>query len=307
MDKLRAMTVFVRIVEAGSLTGAAARLGTSLASVVRALGGLEQALGVRLLNRTTRRIALTDEGHEYHERCRRLLAEIEDAEALLTDRRATPAGRLALTAPVMFGRLHVAPVVIDFMQHYPAVRVELSLLDRVVDLLDEGIDLAVRIGPLPDSSLVATPLGETRHVVCASPAFLARHGVPQRPADLAGQPGIRFTGLGRASVWEFADPQAGRRATAAPARVVPGEAFTTNQIDPALDACVAGLGFGRFLAYQVHALLARGALVQVLAGYEPPPRPIHLVCPHARLLSSRVRTFVDHVAPLLRARLRAAG
>jgi len=321
MDKLHAMTVFVRIVEAGSLTGAATRLGTSLASVVRSLAGLEGALGVRLLNRTTRRIALTDEGREYFERCRRLLAEIDEAEAVLSDRRATPAGRLALTAPVMFGRLHVAPVAIDFMRRYPGVRIELVLLDRIVDLVDEGMDLAVRIGALPDSSLVATPLGATRRVVCASPDFLARQGVPAQPSDLAGRPCVRFTGLGRGAIWEFGDsgddgsgddrgmPAARRGGSGRGRRSAPGtrvsvdDAFVSNQIDTALAACTAGLGFGRFLAYQVRAALAGGELVRVLAAYEPPPVPVHLVCPHSRLLSSRVRTFIDHAAPLLRARL----
>ncbi len=307
MDKLQAMTSFVRIVEAGSLTGAAARLGTSLASVVRSLAALESVLGVRLLNRTTRRIALTDEGREYYERCRRLLAEIEDVEAALCDRRATPVGRLALTAPVMFGRLHVAPVAIDFMQRYPGVRVELALLDRIVDLIDEGIDLAVRIGPLPDSSFVAMPLGSTRRVVCASPEFLARHGVPVRPADLAGKPCVRFSGLGRSLNWDFGDSSddatKSRRRGAEGARVTVGESFVTNQVDTALAACAAGLGYGRFLAYQVRDALVRGALVRVLEAHEPPPVPVHLVCPHSRLLSSRVRTFIDHAAPLLRARL----
>src|SRR6185369_338463 len=165
MDKLRAMTTFVRIVETGSLTAAAERLGTSATSVVRSLSALEQALGVRLLNRTTRRMALTDEGRDYFERCRRLLAEVEEAEASLLARQVNPSGRLVITAPVMFGRLHVAPMVTDFLAAFPDVRVELLLVDRVVNLIDEGIDLAVRIGALPDSSLVAVALGTTRRVL----------------------------------------------------------------------------------------------------------------------------------------------
>jgi DNA-binding transcriptional LysR family regulator len=171
MDKLRAMTTFVRIVETGSLTAAAERLGTSPTSVVRSLSALERALGVRLLNRTTRRMALTDEGRDYFERCRRLLSEVEDAENALLARQVTPAGRLVITAPVMFGRLHVAPLVIDFLAAFPDVRVELLLVDRIVDLIDEGIDLAIRIGTLPESSLVAIPLGSTRRIVCASPGI----------------------------------------------------------------------------------------------------------------------------------------
>ena len=194
MDKLRAMTTFVRIVETGSLTAAAERLRTSPTSVVRSLSGLERALGVRLLNRTTRRMALTDEGRDYFERCRRLLSEVEDAEAALLARQVKPAGRLVITAPVMFGRLHVAPLVIDFLAAFPDVRVELLLVDRIVDLIDEGIDLAIRIGTLPESSLVAIPLGSTRRVVCASPAYLASHGQPRHPNELPGHRAIRVVG-----------------------------------------------------------------------------------------------------------------
>jgi DNA-binding transcriptional LysR family regulator len=300
MDKLRAMATFVRIVEAGSLTGAAERMATSLTSVVRSLAALERALGVRLLNRSTRRLALTDEGREYFERCRRLLAEVEEAEAALTARQLSPAGRLAITAPVMFGRLHVGPVVSDFLAVYPALRVELLLLDRVVDLLEEGIDLAVRIGELPDSSLVALPLGSTRRIVCASPAYLAGHGSPRSPAELAGHRCIRFTGLSPGQEWEFAGE-------GPPQRVAVADILATNHIDAALDACVKGLGCGRFLAYQARELIAAGALVRILPGFEPPPVPVSLVYPHSRLLSSRVRAFIERAVPALRECLRERG
>lgn len=298
MDKLRAMTTFVRIVEAGSLTAAAERLQTSLTSVVRSLSALERMLGARLLNRTTRRIALTDEGRDYFERCRHLLAEIDEAEAVLSARQVKPAGRLAVTAPVMFGRLHVGPVVTDFLAAYPEVRAELLLVDRVVDLLEEGIDVAIRIGPLPDSSLVAMPLGSMRRVVCASPDYLARHGRPQSLADLAGHRCIRFTGLSAGSDWELASEGKTRRVSVA-------DIFTTNQVDTALDACAKGLGLGRFLAYQVSELLAAGRLVCVLQELEPEPLPVSLAYPHARLLSPRIRAFIDWAVPRLRERLPA--
>lgn len=293
------MAIFVRIVEAGSLTAAAERLGTSLTSVVRALSALERNLGVRLLNRTTRRIAPTDEGREYFERCRRLLAEVEDAEAALSARQVTPAGRLAITAPVMFGRLHVGPVVADFLDAFPEVRAELLLLDRIVDLLEEGIDVAIRIGPLPDSSLVAIPLGGTRPVVCASPDYLARHGAPRIPADLEEHRCIRFTGIRAGTEWNFGGGGATRRVD------VVG-VLTTNQVDTALDACVKGLGCGRFLAYQVRDLMAAGRLVRVLADHEPDPLPVSLAYPHSRLLSPRIRAFIDWAVPRLRDRLLAA-
>ena len=266
MDKLRAMQTFVRIVERGSLTAAADAMGSSLPAVVRTLAALEAELDVRLLNRTTRRLALTDEGREYFERCKRVLAEVDDAEAALSARRAAPRGRLRVTAPVMFGRLHVAPIATEFVARNAAVQLELVLLDRVVDLLEEGIDVAVRIGHLPDSSLVAIPVGQTRRVVCASPAYLKRAGTPRSLAELARH---------------------------------------RNQIDVALDACLAGIGIGQFLCYQVQALLDAGRLARILAEFEPPPLPIHVLYPHGRLLSSNVRAFVDWTVPRLRKRMKS--
>jgi DNA-binding transcriptional LysR family regulator len=296
MDKLRAMATFVRIVEAGSLTAAAGDLDTSLTSVVRTLATLEGALGTRLLNRTTRRIALTDEGRDYFERCRRVLAEIEDAENALSARRATPSGRLTLTAPVMFGRLHVGPVLTDFLAAHPAVQADLMLFDRIVDLLDEGIDAAIRIGHLRDSSLVAVSLGTTRRIICASPAYLADAGEPVHPSELAGHRCVQFRGVTPSSEWEFAD---GTRSL----RVAVDSALATNQIDVALDACLKGLGCSAFLDYQVRDALAAGTLQRVLAGYEAAPIPVHIVYPHARLLSLRLRAFVDWAVPRLRRRL----
>lgn len=286
MDKLRAMETFVRIVERGSLTAAADALDTSLPSVVRGLAALEAELDVRLLNRTTRRIALTDEGREYYERCRRVLAEVDEAEAALSARRAAPKGRLRVTAPVMLGRLHVAPVANEFLARHAALQLELVLLDRVVDLLEEGVDVAVRIGRLPDSSLVAVPVGHTRRVLCASPAYLKRAGTPKSPADLARHRFVSFTGL--------APPQEGKPVLA------------SNQIDVALDACLAGVGVGEFLCYQVQALLAAGRLKRVPADPEPPALPIQVVYPHARLLSTNLRAFVDWTVPRLRRRLAQA-
>jgi DNA-binding transcriptional LysR family regulator len=293
MDKLRAMQTFVQIVEHGSLTAAAGAMRGSLPAVVRTLAALEAELDVRLLNRTTRRIALTDEGREYYERCRRVLAEVDEAEAALSARRAAPKGRLRVTAPVMFGRLHVAPVATGFGARHPAVQLELILLDRVVDLLEEGVDLAVRIAQLPDSSLVAIRVGETRRVVCASPAYLRRAGTPQSPAELARHRCVSFGGLNPGvDEWRF-DKE----------RVAVHAALASNQIDAALDACVSGLGLGQFLCYQVQALLDGGRLKRVLADFEPAPLPIHVIYAHARLLSSNVRAFVDWTVPRLRKRL----
>jgi DNA-binding transcriptional LysR family regulator len=296
MDKLQAMATFVRIVDRGSLTAAGESLRSSLPSVVRTLAALEAALDVRLINRTTRRMALTDEGREYYARCQRVLADIDDAEAALSARRAVPKGRLRVTAPVMFGRMHVAPVITEFIAKYPAVRVELILLDRVVDLMEEGLDVAVRVGHLPDSSLVALPIGETCRVVCASPAYLKRAGTPVAIADLAAHRCLTFGGITPGDEWTFATGGKATRVTITPA-------LASNQIDPVLDACVQGAGLGQFLSYQVAALLETRALKRVLAEFEPLPLPIHAIYPSARLLSSNVRALVDWAVPRLRARV----
>jgi len=288
------MQVFVRIVEAGSLTGAAPALGMSAPSVVRSLAALERAVGVRLLNRTTRRSSLSDEGREYYERCRRVLAEVEEADASMSARRGTPRGRLRLTAPVTYGRMHVAPVVSAFIGKFPEVEVDLLLLDRIVDLVEEGIDAAVRIGRLPDSTLVARSVGETRRVVCAAPAYLKRAGTPRSPGELAGHRGILFSGLSAAGEWSFGGKP--------PARVAIRPVLRTNQVDAALDACLRGLGCGQFLHYQVESLLREGRLRRLLVQFEPPPLPIQIVYPHARLLSPNVRAFVE----LALARLQSA-
>lgn len=295
MDKLRAMEAFVHIVEKGSLTAAAEALGTSPPSAVRALAALERVLGARLLNRTTRRIALTDEGRAYYDRARRILADVADAEAAASAKQAVPQGRLAIGAPVMFGRLHAAPLVAEFVDRHPGIKVELLLMDRVVNLVEEGLDATLRIGALADSTLVALEVGRTRRVVCASPACLKRHGVPRVPADLARRPCIRFTGL-VSGEWEF-------KVGGKPVRVRVDGPIATNQVDAAIDACVQGLGYGMFLCYQVGAHQRAGRLRYVLEAYEPEPNPVSLVYPQARLVSARLRAFIDWIVPRLRARL----
>ena len=298
MDKLRAMAALVHIVEKGSLTAAAAALGTSPPSAVRALAALERALGARLLNRTTRRIALTDEGRAYYERARRILADVADAEAAASAKQAVPQGRLAIGAPVMFGRLHAAPLVAEFVDRHPQIKVELLLMDRVVNLVEEGLDATLRIGALADSTLVALEVGRTRRVVCASPACLKRQGVPRVPADLARRPCIRFTGLASGE-WEF-------KVGGKPARVRVDGPIATNQVDAAIDACVQGLGYGMFLCYQVAEHQRAGRLRYVLEAYEPEPNPVSLVYPQARLVSARLRAFIDWIVPRLRTRLGGA-
>ena len=293
MDKLQAMQGFVRAVEKGSLTAAAADLGVSLPSMVRALAALEREFGVTLLNRTTRRLHLTDEGRQYLEHCRLILGQVREAEATLTSRRARPQGRLAVTASVMFGRRHVAPVVSEFVEAHPDVVAELLFVNRVVGLVEEGVDVAVRIGHLADSSLVAIPVGEVRPVVCASPGYLRRRGVPRRPGDIRQHRCIRFTGLQPRSEWRF-------RAESRNTVVAVAGALTVNQADVAVDACASGLGLGFFLSYMVAPLKRSGKLKYVLEDFEAEPLPVHVAYPHSRLLSASVRAFVDLCVERLR-------
>lgn len=296
MDKLRAMDTFVRIVETGSLTAAADALDVSGPSVVRLLAGLERALDVRLLNRTTRRIALTDEGRDYYERCKRILAEVEEAEAAAGNRRGAPRGLVRVTAPVLFGRMHVTPLAAAFVRAHPGVTVDFLLVDRVVNLLEEGLDLGVRIGALADSALVAVPLGEVRRVLCASPVYLARAGTPRDPRELRAHDCLRFGGLGSTDEWTFFD--AGRRVAVRVEGPLSG-----NQAEPLVDACADGLGIGMFLSYQVAPLVAAGRLEVLLAAWCPPPVPVSVVYPHAKLLPARTRLFVDWLRERLPGRL----
>jgi DNA-binding transcriptional LysR family regulator len=304
MDKLRGMATFVRIVDSGSLTAAADALEVSGPSVVRLLASLERALDVRLLNRTTRRIALTDEGRDYYERCKRILAEVEEAEAVAGTRRGAPRGLLRVTAPVLFGRMHVAPLAAAFVQAHSGVAVDFLLVDRVVNLLEEGLDLGVRIGALADSTLVAVAVGEVRRVLCASPGYLARAGTPREPRDLRAHACLRFAGLESTDEWTFF--AAGRRVAVRVAGPLSG-----NQAEPLLDACADGLGIGNFLSYQVAPLVAAGRLKLVLADWSPPPVPVSVVYPHAKLLPARTRLFVDWLRTRLPPRLavshRASG
>jgi DNA-binding transcriptional LysR family regulator len=287
MDKLRAMHSFVQIVDAGSLTAAARALGSSLPATVRQLAALESHLKLRLINRTTRRLALTDEGRAYLDRCRNILAEIEEAEVAVTNRSSEPTGTLTLTAPVLFGQLHVAPAVTRFVQRYPQVRCRLFFDDRIVNLLERNVDVGVRIGHLADSSLVAQRVSTMRRVVVASPAWLRRNGTPKHPRELARANCLCFPGPA-GSPWAFRHN--GREFT-----VAVGGNLEFNQAAASATACAEGLGFGRFIAYQVAALVAQKKLRIVLEEFEAAPLPISVVYPHARLLPARTRVFVEWI------------
>ena len=231
MDKLSAMRAFVEIADRGSLTAAADALGKAQPTMVRTLANLEAELGTRLLRRTTRRISLTEEGRGYLERCRQILADVDEAERALVSGDTEPRGELRITEPVTFGQWHVAPAIVAFLQRHTKVRVELFLLDRVVNMLEEGIDLAVRIGELADSSMIANQVGWMRRVVVARPDLLARVGEPATPEDLAGQSCVQFRGLGAGNVWHFNDSKT-------KSSIAIQSAFATNQSIPAVWASV---------------------------------------------------------------------
>ena len=295
MDRFKAMHTFMRIAEAGSLTAAARALDYSLPAVVRSLAALEAHLGVRLFNRTTRRISLTEEGKHYLENCRRVLSAVADAEAALTAGAAEPAGDLVITAPVLFGQMYVAPAVTRFVQRYDKMRCNLLLLDRVVNLLEEGIDVGIRIGQLEDSSLIAQPLGSMRRMVVASPDYLARHGEPQHPKELLQANCIRFSG-GTGPWWTFHE-------NGKPFNVPVIGNLEFNQVAPTVDACLAGLGFGMFISYQVEQQIKQNRLQVVLESFQLPPRPINLIYPSGRLLPARTKLFIKWIKNEICARL----
>jgi DNA-binding transcriptional LysR family regulator len=287
MDKFRAMQTFVRIADEGSLTAAARELGSSLPAVVRSLAAYEAQLGVRLFNRTTRRISLTEEGKQHLGNSRQVLAALEESEAVLTAGATEPAGHLTITAPVLFGQMHVAPSVTRFVRLHDKMQCSLVLLDRVVNLLEEGIDAGIRIGALDDSSLVAQPLGQIRRVVVANPAYLRKHGVPRHPRDLLKANCIRMM-AGRPGWGDFQEN--GRSL-----RVAVSGNLEFNHVLPAVQACADGAGFGMFFSYQVAPFIADRRLKIVLQDFERPPRPISIVYPHARLLPARTRFFIDWI------------
>jgi DNA-binding transcriptional LysR family regulator len=295
MDRLDALACFVAVADRGSFVGAARRLGRSPAAVTRAVAALEDRLAARLLNRTTRAVALTDAGGRYLELCRRLLADVEELESAAASDRLEPSGLLTVSAPVVFGRLHVLPVALTFLRDFPSVTLRLLLLDRIVSLVDEGVDLGIRLAPLPDSSLRAVSAGAVRRAVYASPDYLVRHGVPTRPEQLAGHACIAFGSMGAtADRWSFGPDQSGPVVAVRPRLVV-------TTAEAAIDAATAGLGLTRVLSYQADPWVAGGRLQAVLQDHETVV-PIHLVHPAGRHLPAKVRLFIDRAVASLRAR-----
>jgi DNA-binding transcriptional LysR family regulator len=288
MDRIEAMQAFVAVADLRGFAPAARKLGLSPSGVTRLIAALEEHLGARLLQRTTRSVALTDVGSRYLERARRILADVEEAEGSAQDERTRPGGRLVVTAPVGFGRLHVSPVMSEYLKRYPEVSGDLRLSDRVVNLVEDGIDVAVRIGHLADSSLVARHVGEMRRIVVASPGYLKRHGEPETPEAIASHETIRFGATMASPDWLFV--REGHEI-----HVATTPRLTTNSSDAAIQYAVQDGGLTRVLAYQAAAGLKAGRLKIVLEKFEQPALPIHIVYPTSRLLSAKVRTFIDLV------------
>jgi DNA-binding transcriptional LysR family regulator len=286
MDRFDDLAAFIAVSELKGFAAAARRLGISPSAATRAVAALEERLGVRLLQRTTRSVTPTDAGERYLLRARGVLAELAEADDMARAERDEPTGRLTVTAPVTFGRLHVGPLMCNFLNRYRKASGELTLSDRNIHLVEDGIDLAVRIGTLADSSFVVRKLGRTRRVVVAAPSYLEAHGIPRTPDDLARHRLIRFSALGGANEWRFADKGREKRLAIAPA-------YTTNSSDTALWHAEREGGLTMVLAYQATDAVRAGRLAVVLAEFEPPPLPIQIVYPASPYVASKLRAFID--------------
>ncbi|RBO90925.1 LysR family transcriptional regulator [Pseudochrobactrum asaccharolyticum] len=294
MDRLEAMSIFVTVVDSGSLAGAARRLGLSPATVTRAVTQLEDTAGERLIERTTRRFAVTETGERHVSTYRLMLEELAHLEAGAQD--LDISGSVVITAPELFGRMKVMPVIEKFLTAYPRVQVRVLLLNRLVDLVGEGVDIAVRLADLPDSSMSALRVGEVRRLTCAAPSYLAEHPTPTRPADLANHRCIGLNEAGAQELWPYLENTVTNRVRS----VRVSCRIALNSAGAAIDAAERGMGIVRPLSYQVERQLAEGALVDILAQYEPDPIPVHLVFQPRRFDGGALRAFIDFAVPLLR-------
>lgn len=296
-DRFTAMTHFVRIVEKGSLTAAARALGKTLPALSRSLRFLEERLGARLLTRTTRSISLTEFGQQYFEHCRRILHDVEEADSLAGDAGRVVQGLVRVTAPLLFGRLHVAPLVAPFLATQPRVQLDLRLNDSIVAMVDDGIDVSIRIGDLQDSSLVAIPLGHVGRVVCAAPSYWSAHEQPQHPRDLKQHHCLTFRGLHQERGWLFRVEDEERYWSI-------NSSFHSNDGSAIISVVRDGGGVAQMMSYQMAAEIAEGRLISVLNEYAPHPLPVHAIYPGGRLLPAKVRVLLDEWVPKLRAALK---
>jgi DNA-binding transcriptional LysR family regulator len=297
MDRLEAMTILLAAVDTGSLSAASRHLRIPLATVSRRVSELEQRLGIRLLLRGSRRLALTDAGRDYVESCRRIVEDLTEAERTASGEYRKPQGELVISVPTTMGRTHALPVAVEFLRAQPDIRMRVQLTDRAVNLLEEHVDLALRIGELPDSSMIAVRVGLIREVLCASPAYLKIRGIPKQPADLASHDCIAFEGHYTTQAnWTF-QTKGTAHTIRAPSRLV------VNTAEAALVAAAGGAGIARVFSYQMVDLPKARDLAKLLEAYEPPPVPVHLIYPGQRHVPLKLRAFLDFSIPRLRARL----
>jgi DNA-binding transcriptional LysR family regulator len=294
MDRFQTMQAFVAVAECGGFAAAARKLGQSPPAVTRAVAALEARLGTRLFRRTTRSVHLTESGERFLIDCRRILQDIAEAEDAAVGTHAIPRGELRVTAPVLFGRMYVTPILVDFLDRYPEVSAETLFVDRIVNLMDEGQDVAIRIGHLPDSSLTAIRAGSVRLVTFATPEYLDSRGTPATPDDLPNHRLIHSRALGHGLDWAY---HCNGATVAVPMR--PRLQMNTN--DAVIEAVMRGWGISRLLSYQVAPPIREGRLVTILEEYEPPPLPIHIVHQEGRMVSAKLRAFADFMAERLRA------
>ena len=294
MDRFEAMRTLLAAVDGGSLSAASRSLGVPLPTVSRRVSDLEAHLSAQLVVRTSRKLLLTEVGRAYVASCRRVLDEVGEAERLAAGEYRVPRGDMLLTAPIMFGRMHVEPIVLAFLKTYPEINVRLTLTDHVVDMIENHVDLAVRIGPLPDSNLVATRLGSVRWITCASPDYLAHRGTPRTLEDLAVHDCIAFERLNTSDTWTF---QKGKEIVVVPFR----PRFAVNTADGAINAALAGAGIVRILSYQAASAIAEERLVVVLPQFQPEPLPVHSVHTGQAILPLKIRAFSDFAIPRLKA------
>ncbi len=294
MDRIHALEVFVKVAERQGFAAAARDLNISAPAVTRAVAALEDRLGTRLFVRTTRSVRLTESGERFLRDGRRILSEIEEAEAAAVGSHAEPRGELRITAPVLFGRTYVVPIIGDFLDQYPLVTIQTLFVDRVVNLMDEGLDVAIRIGDLPDSSLTAVRAGTVRRCMFVSPGYIDENGMPRHPSDLADHRVIQPLAMGASRVWPFQE-----NGTPISVQLEPRVRINTN--DAVIELALRGWGVSRLLSYQIAPYVADGRLQTVLDAYEPAPMPIHVLHQEGQMVSSRVRSFVDFLVARLRA------
>ncbi|MGW8394342.1 LysR family transcriptional regulator [Pseudoduganella sp. HUAS MS19] len=293
MDRLYLMTVYVAVAEEQGFAAGARRLGMSPPAVTRAVAALEERLGVKLLDRTTRHVRVTEAGQRYLDDARRIIAEVDEADDAVAGINAAPRGHLAVTAPVLFGRLYVMPGIVEYLQRYPAMDVSTVFVDRLTNLLEEGIDVGIRIGELPDSTMRAIPVGQVRRMIIASPSYIAKHGAPATPQELAQHTIVASSGSSVPPDWRFHHGGSSQSL-----RVKPRLGVNNN--DSAIEAVRSGFGIARLLSYQAAALLEAGELVEVLQDYATPAVPVHIIHRDSRQGSTRIRSFVDLMAERLR-------